>query len=346
MIELRSLASIPRAPLAHLPTPLETAPRLGASLGLRDLRIKRDDCTGLAMGGNKARKLEFLVADALEQGADTLITTGGTQSNHARMTAAAACKYGLRSALFLSTSGHHVEQGNLLLDRMFDAEVRFYPDHDYDRIEREMRAVAAEMRERGQRPYIIPVGGSTPLGCLGYVEAVREVASQGEACGWVPDVMVTAVGSCGTIAGLLLGSAVFLPGCRVIGVSVSRRGSAAAERAANIASEAAALLHLNPRFEASDLRIDDDWIGPGYGVATPEGDQAVLSAARAEGLILDPVYTGKAMAGLRGLAERGVITGGERVVFWHTGGGPALFGSPDIEVDRAVSNGEAATTAR
>ena len=170
------LETFARIELAHLPTPLEPAPRLGAAIGLPRLWVKRDDCTGLAMGGNKARKLEYLMADAREQGADVVLTTGGAQSNHARMTAAAACKLGMRSLLFLNDDDPAECQGNLLLDAILGAEVRFLPGVSVHQMPQFMVEAAAELRAEGHKPYIIPVGGSTPLGCLGYVRAVRELA--------------------------------------------------------------------------------------------------------------------------------------------------------------------------
>jgi L-cysteate sulfo-lyase len=325
-----ALDSIPRVKLAHLPTPMEEAPRLGEALGVRRLRVKRDDCTGLALGGNKARKLEYLLAAALQRGADTLLTTGGVQSNHARMTAAAACRLGLRCILFLSNPRPPETQGNLLLDEIFGAECRFYPAPDYARIERDMAECAAQMAAAGGRPYVIPVGGSTPLGCLGYVTAVRELAEQAAALGWQPSAMVAAVGSCGTLAGLALGRAMFLPDCRLLGISVARPAAAASALGAEIANEAAAFLGVEHRLRAEDAPVYDDWLGPGYGIATEEGNAAVRLAARTAGLILDPIYTGKALAGLKGLMERGEIGTEEEVLFWHTGGGPALFARPEV----------------
>jgi len=323
-----SIDTVPRIRLAHLPTPLEEAPRLAEALGLASFRVKRDDCTGLAMGGNKARKLEYLVADALSTGADTLLTTGGTQSNHARMTAAAACRFGLRCLLFLSGPEPPAPQGNLVLDRLFNAECRFFGAAGYDEIEVAMREEAPRLESAGARPYIIPVGGSTPVGCLGYVQAVREAAAQADAQGWQPDVMLAAVGSTGTLAGLMLGRSQFLPGCRIAGISVSRPAANAKRVAAGIVAVAAERWQLTSDGDGGDA-VYDEWVGPAYGVATDEGNAAMLLAARTAGLILDPVYTGKALAGLHGLVRRGEIGPEESVLFWHTGGGPALFAYPD-----------------
>jgi L-cysteate sulfo-lyase len=327
---LVDLDAFPRVSLAHLPTALEPAPRLGAALGLPRLWVKRDDATGLAMGGNKARKLEYLMAEARSSGADVVLTAGGVQSNHARMTAAAACKLGMGAVLFLSEPEPDREQGNLLLDRLFGAEVRFVPLDTAEEINAAMAAAADELRTRGRRPYIIPIGGSTPLGCLGYVRAVRELAEQARERELTIDAMVVAAGSCGTIAGILVGARQYLPGTRVYGVSVSPRAAVGRKRAARLASEAAALLGMEWHPEPAELRIDDDWLGDAYGVPTPEGLEAIDLAARLEGYLLDPVYTGKALAGARGLAARGDLKAEETVVFWHTGGAPALFAFDEL----------------
>ena len=319
------LHSFPRLELAHLPTPLEPAPRLGAALGLPQLWVKRDDCTGLALGGNKARKLEYLLADARACDADVVFTTGGIQSNHARMTAAAACRLGMQSVLFLCDAEPAPAQGNLLLDRLFGAEVRFIPGLTLLEMEQRMEAAAAELRERGRRPYIIPVGGSTPLGCLGYVRAVEELARQAEEQRLRVDAMVVAAGSTGTLAGVMLGARLFLPEARILGVSVSPRAEPGKRRCAGIIAGAAELLGIDWRPAPSEIPIWDDWLGEDYGVPTPAGQAAIYLAARSEGYLLDPVYTGKAMAGMQGLAERGELRPEETVVFWHTGGAPALF---------------------
>lgn len=319
------LDEIPRTRLAALPTPLEAAPRLGSAIGLPRLWIKRDDCSGLAMGGNKARKLEYLMAEAQAQGADVVMTTGGIQSNHARMTAAAACQLGMQSVLFLCDSRPAEEQGNLLLDRLFGAEVRFVPGLTLAEMYARMDEAAAELREQGRRPYIIPVGGSTSLGCLGYVRAVRELAEQAEAAGIHVDAVTVATGSTGTLAGMVLGAHLFMPKTRVLGISVSPKGSLGNARCAGIISEAADRLGMSWRPTAADVTVYDDWLGAAYGVPTPEGLEAIRLAARCEGILVDPVYTGKALAGTKGLAERGELRPEDTVVFWHTGGAPALF---------------------
>lgn len=326
-----SLDTIPRIPLAHLPTPLEAAPRLGAAIGLPGLWMKRDDCTGLAMGGNKARKLEYLMADAQARGADVVLTTGGVQSNHARMTAAAACRLGMQALLFLADPEPDAARGNLLLDRLLGAEVRFAPGISYPEMETRMEAAAAELRAAGRRPYIIPVGGSTPLGCLGYVRAVAELAEQASRSGLRVDAMGVAAGSTGTLSGILLGGRLFMPETRVYGISVSPPVDRGRRKCAGIIAEAARVLGVDWAPAPDEVPIYDDWLGPGYGVPTPEGQDAIRLAARTEGCLLDPVYTGKALAGIRGLAERGELRAGETVVFWHTGGAPALFAFDELK---------------
>jgi D-cysteine desulfhydrase family pyridoxal phosphate-dependent enzyme len=319
------LHDIPRVPLAHLPTPLEPAPRLGAGIGLPRLWLKRDDCTGLALGGNKARKLEYLFAEARAQGADTVFTTGGLQSNHARMTAAAACKLEMRSVLYLCDPEPVEHQGNLLLDAIFGADVCYLPGLDLHEMHSRMAADAARMGEQGRKAYIIPVGGSTPLGCLGYVRAVEEVARQAAEQGFDVDAMTVATGSTGTLAGILLGVRLFMPGCRVYGISVAPSAPAGQRRCARIIAEAAAMLGVDWQPEPDAVPVYDDWLGAGYGVPTDDGMAAIDLAARTEGVLLDPVYTAKALAGTRGLAQRGELRAEETVLFWHTGGAPALF---------------------
>lgn len=324
-----NLDSIPRVLLTALPTPLEEAPRLAAKLGLRRLLVKRDDCTTLAMGGNKARKLEFLMAEALAKGADVILTDGGPQSNHARMTAGAARKLGIeRCVLFLGGPRFDRFQGNLLLDILFGAEVRFMEDATVKEMEDAMQAEAAELRRQGRNPYVIPIGGSTPLGALGYVEGIRELAGQ-----LVPEdkapYIFFAVGSAGTLAGCALGTRLFLPDSELIGISVSRKSRPLREIAAENANGSARLIGVEEAFTADDLTVYDEYYGERYGVPSEAGNAAVLTAARSEALILDPVYTGKAMSGLIDLARKRAIDTDRTVVFIHTGGAPGLMAFED-----------------
>ena len=332
------LATQPRISLATLPTPLHDAPRLRAVLGGEGrcprILIKRDDLTGLAFGGNKARKLEFLVADALHQGATRLITAGAVQSNHARATAAAARVAGLDVTLVLTTKVEQPPvQGNLLLDRLLDADVRLIPNGSSEAAA--MEEVAGELRGRGERPYIIPVGGSNAIGTLGYVAATLEIVGQLTALGVAPRRLYYGNGSRGTQAGLALGAKVFSAPYQAYGIAVSPGEEVKRPRAIRIAGEAADLLGLPIRLTDDDLPNDDRQIGPGYGILTPACIEAIQLFARTEGIFLDPVYSGKAMAGLIADIRAGAIDPADSVLFLHTGGTPALFAQAD-----ALASGE------
>ena len=315
-----------RIDLGFFPTPIEPLDRIGASLGL-PLRIKRDDYSGFGGGGNKVRKLEFLMADALAQGATMLITTGGHQSNHARMVAAAACRFGMKSVLVLRGDAPSEYQGNLLLDRLFGATLEFLDPTDYFHlIDGRMEAHAQAERDAGGVPYIIPLGGANPLGALGYVRAVAEMGAQLQASGAArPDFIVAPVGSGGTLAGLHVGVRRHWPDTRVIGVSVSRDSAWFQQRVALMATECAALLGWDMPFVPGDIWVEDGHVGPGYGQPSPGGVAAIRRVAAAEGVLLDPVYTGKAMDGLFGLVQSGAIPGGADILFLHCGGSPALY---------------------
>ncbi len=317
-----SLDAVGRVPLAVLPTPLQEAPRLARHLGLSRLLVKRDDATGLAMGGNKARKLEYDLAPALESGCDVVVTVGGAQSNHAVMTAAAARRLGLDVKVVLGGPDFETLRGNMLLDAVYGAEVRFLVDDDEnDSLAAAMDEWVGELRGQGRRPYALPLGGSTGAGALGYVRAVRELAGQ---LGDGPVQVVTAVGSCGTFAGLSLGARLFLPDARIVGISVSRSVRQIAERTTELVAEAETLLGVDPPATAGTFECHDGF-HESYGVATESGTEAILAAARLEGLLLDPVYTGKAMAGLFALARARTLDPAVPVVFLHTGGLPILF---------------------
>lgn len=316
------LDAVRRVPLADLPTPLQEAPRLATHLGLSKLFVKRDDATGLAMGGNKARKLEYDFAPILEQGCDVVVTVGGAQSNHAVMTAAAARKLGLDVKLVLGGPDFAPPRGNLLLDVLYGAELRYLvDDDDNDSLAAAMSGWVGELRAEGRRPYALPIGGSTGAGALGYVRAMSELASQ---LGGGPVQVVVAVGSCGTFAGLNLGARLFLPGARIIGISVSRTARRIVERTTELIAESARLLGIDSPVLAGALECLDGFHDE-YGVATESGTEAILACARLEGLLLDPIYTGKSMAGLFALARGGGLDAGVPVVFLHTGGLPILF---------------------
>lgn len=329
-----ALARQPRLALATLPTPLYDAVRLRIALGgstrCPRILIKRDDLTALGLGGNKARKLEYLVADARAQGATTLITTGAVQSNHARMTAAAACVAGMRCVLVLTTTKDTpAVAGNLLLDKMFGAEIRLVPSLDpmfaVGHDEPVVAEVVAEEQAAGRTPYVIPVGGSSGVGVLGYVSGSAELVDQLDDAAVTASCLYYASGSRGTQAGLTLGARLCRAPYQLCGVAVSGGEPEKVERAKRIANEAATRLELSERLEIADLTTDQTQIGEGYGIPTDTALEAISIVARSEAILLDPCYTSKAMAGMIHDIRRGAVAPSETVVFLHTGGMPALF---------------------
>jgi D-cysteine desulfhydrase family pyridoxal phosphate-dependent enzyme len=322
--------------LAALPTPITDAARLREALGgsavCPQILIKRDDLTALGLGGNKARKLEYLVADARAAGATTLITTGAVQSNHARMTAAAACVAGMRCVLVLTATTDNPEvSGNLLLDKLYGAEVRLVPAIDpmlaVGHDEAIVAEVVAEERAAGRTPYVIPVGGSSGVGVLGYVGGTAELVDQLSEAGLRPSRLYYASGSRGTQAGLTLGAKSCHAPYTVYGVAVSAGEPEKIERAMRIANEAASMLGLADRLERGDLFTDQGYIGEGYGIPTREGLEAIALLAKTEAILLDPCYTSKAMAALIDHVRRRQLSPADTIVFLHTGGMPALFTS-------------------
>jgi D-cysteine desulfhydrase family pyridoxal phosphate-dependent enzyme len=324
-----------RLALATLPTPLHDLPRLRDALGgparCPRILIKRDDLTGLALGGNKARKLEFLIADAVDRGATVVVTTGAAQSNHARMTAAAARAAGLDVHLVLTADADPPLQGNLLLYRLFDATIHYVPppaDATLATSDEEAAKVAevmAALRARGEHPYEIPVGGSSGVGVLGYTYGTQEIVQQLSTEDPRPQRLYFASGSRGTQAGLTLGAKWCEAPYFVYGVAVSGGESFKKERALRIANEAAMLAGIGTRVAPDDLVTDQGYIGEGYGIATPQCIEAILLLGRCEGILLDPVYTGKAMACLIDHVRTKQLDPSSSVVFLHTGGVPALF---------------------
>jgi D-cysteine desulfhydrase family pyridoxal phosphate-dependent enzyme len=335
-----ALATRPRLPLATLPTPLQEARRLREALGgatsCPRILIKRDDLTSLGLGGNKARKLEYLVADARAHGATTLITTGAVQSNHARMTAAAACVAGMRCVLVLTaTSDAPAIAGNLLLDKMYGAEIRLVPSIDpmlaVGQDEAVVAEVAAAERAAGRVPYVIPVGGSSGIGVCGYIGGSVELIDQLAGAAIIAQRLYYASGSRGTQAGLTLGAKLCGTPYQVYGVAVSAGEPEKIERARRIANEAAALLKLPDRLELEDLVTDQHFIGEGYGIPTEEGLEAIAMFARSEAILLDPCYTSKAAAAMISHIRAGEVAPYQTVVFLHTGGMPALFTEGFVE---------------
>ena len=321
-----------RLPLAHLPTPLERAERFSSQMGCAPLWLKRDDCTGLAFGGNKARKLEYLCAAAREAGADTLVTIGAVQSNHTRMVAGAARRLGMDCHLLVSGSPPDEVTGNLLLDRILGATLTFLSlapsDLTPQRVEEAYGAAEERLRSMGRRPFRIAPGASTPLGVMGYRRAFEEVMAQAAERGFKPDRLVVAVGTGGTLAGLVLGNILAGRPARITGISIAPAGipeGLGVPPARELVREGAALLGRSLTVESGDIDISYAYGGRAYAVPTPEGIEAIRVLARAEGVLLDPVYTGKAMAGFLDLCRSGRIAPAEQVVFIHTGGTPGLF---------------------
>ncbi|HKK22302.1 MAG TPA: D-cysteine desulfhydrase [Pseudohaliea sp.] len=323
------LSRFSRRHYAHLPTPLEPLPGLSAELGGPALWIKRDDCTGLAGGGNKTRKLEFLMGEALAQGADCIITQGATQSNHVRQAAAACAREGLPCHLLLEdrtgfTDPDYRENGNVLMDRLLGATLEERPAGT------DMDAAMAEVAERlaaeGRRPYIIPGGGSNRVGALGYANAALELLQQANDAGLRIDRVVHATGSAGTQAGLVAGLAASSSGIPVLGIGVRAPAPAQHAKVLDLARDSADYLGSRTAVTDDDVQVNCDYIGEGYGVPTAGAIEAIHLLARLEGILLDPVYSAKGMAGLIDLIRKGQYRAGQNIVFLHTGGAQALHG--------------------
>ena len=326
-----SLARFPRVRLAHTPTPIEPAPALGAALGL-DLWVKRDDCTGLAFGGNKVRQLEFYLGEAQSLGADTVLVTGAVQSNLVRVTAAAARRLGMEAHVQLEervegAGALYHASGNVLLERVLGAALHAFPvGEDEGAADKALEELAEALAAEGLRPYIIhSAPGHPPLGGLGYVVAAGEAMEQARSLGTGFDAVVCPSGSALTHAGLLVGLRALGEGVPVHGVCVRRDADLQAARVAQVAAALAALIERPGVFRADDVLVSDAVLAPGYGRLNEAAREAMEMAARLEGLLLDPVYTAKAMAGLIAHARTGRVAAGSRVLFIHTGGLPALF---------------------
>jgi len=309
---------IPRLRFAHLPTTIEPLPRLSAVLKGPRLLVKRDDQTGLAFGGNKTRKLEFLVAEAQTQGADTLISAGALQSNHCRQTAAAAAKFGFHCILVLVGQPPLQASANLLLDQLFGAEIVWA---EKSRREAVLQETFERTSAQGKKPYLVPYGGSSPTGALGYVFAMEEFVGQNVKA----DRIVFASSSGGTQGGLVLGTRVFGYLGKVLGISIDEPQRILQEQVAKLASETSERLGPHIEFAPDEVLVNDEYAVPGYGVLTRAEREAISLFAKYEGLLLDPVYTGRAAAGLIDLIRKGFFKKDETVLFWHTGGQPALF---------------------
>lgn len=332
----RRIANFRPVKLAHLPTPLEKMKALSGELNGPQLFIKRDDQTGLALGGNKARKLEFIIADALLKKADMVITWAGLQSNWCRQTAAAARMFGIKPVLILFKRPEQAEEydGNLLLDFILDADIEIIePDEEEEiRTEEIVNHIAEERMSEGYNPYVVPVGGSmvggsmtVPLGAISYTKAFLEIFKEAKKKKIKVDHIVLATGSGGTQAGLIVGAKSLGANTKIVGISVSRDKAPVKEYIAEIACGTADALGLRMTVSPEEVIVYDDYIGEGYGILNQETADAIRLTAKKEGIILDPVYSGKAMAGLINLTRKGYFKKGEVVIFLHTGGTPALF---------------------
>ena len=327
------ISRFPRLHFAHLPTPIEPLENLSKLLGGPQIYIKRDDCTGLATGGNKTRKLEFLIGEALQKNADTVITQGATQSNHVRQTAAICARIGLRCEIILehrtgSEDPEYLENGNVLLDRLFGASIKTVPaGTDMDAA---LEESAEEIQKNGGIPYIIPGGGSNPTGALGYVNCAMELVGQLNDRGLKADHLVTATGSAGTQAGLVSGMEVTRSGIPVLGICVGVEKKAQEGKVFDLVQRTTEFLEISGSVNRDAVVANGDYVGPGYGKPTEGMIEAVQLLAREEGILLDPVYSGKGMAGLIDLVRKGHFSKGENVVFLHTGGSAALFAYRNI----------------
>jgi L-cysteate sulfo-lyase len=335
------LARFPRVFLAHLPTPLERLDRLSRELGGPAIWIKRDDCTGLSTGGNKTRKLEFLMAEALAMGADTVMTQGATQSNHARQTAAFAAKLGLGCHILLedrtgSNNPNYNHNGNVLLDHLHGATTeRRAGGLD---MQAEMDLLADRMRKDGRKVYVIPGGGSNPTGALGYVNCAFELLGQANDRGIVIDHLVTATGSAGTQAGLIVGLKAINAGIPLLGFGVRAPKAKQEENVFNLALGTAEKLGCPGVVRRGDVVANTDYVGQGYGIPRADTLEAIRMFAELEGILLDPVYSGKGAAGLIDQCRKGTFGKGQNIVFLHTGGSAALFGYDSVLAEARTSH--------
>ena len=334
-----NLAAFPRTKLCQAPTPLELLPRLTEALGGPQVWMKRDDLTGMGLGGNKVRKLEFLVGDALAKGADHLVTQGAVQSNHVRQTAAVAAKLGLACTAVLehrieTNDSAYLNSGNVLLDRLLGCHLEYRPGGAD--MQAAIEEVGARLAREGASPYLIPGGGSNAIGALGYAAVALELVTQANEHGTRIDRLVHATGSAGTQAGLVAGLHALSSPIRVLGIGIRQPKEKQEANVLRLAQATAAHMGVDRPLPASAVEANCDYVGAGYGLPTPGMAEAVQMLARLEGIFLDPVYSGKGMAGLIDLIRRGAFTAGENVVFLHTGGSSSLFGYADFFNEHAA----------
>jgi len=327
------ITNLPRVRLCYLPTPFHEAKRLSEKIGGPRIFFKRDDLISLGLGGNKVRKLEFLFGDALSKGADTILTSGPVQSNHCRQVAAAAASLGLEAHLILQGKEPQEYKGNLLASHVFGAKLHFVEANtmDEDVVERKMEEIARNLRRSGKNPYIIPIGGFAPQGSVAYAFAALELLYQANEAGVHIDYIVHSTSTGGTQAGLIAGNKVLQTGIEVLGIRATYDFEPFEIR---VSQEATATLSLvgypGLSIKPDEVKASPDYVGDGYDHPTKEASEAILLVAQTEGILLDPVYTGKAMAGLIDLSKKGVFSRKDVVVFWHTGGVPGLFVGPEL----------------
>lgn len=324
---------IPRQSLGFFPTPLIALSRLSKALDGPTIFMKRDDNTGLALGGNKTRKLEFIMGDALAQGADCVITAGAAQSNHCRQTAAAAASLGLECHLVLGGEEPEQTSGNLLLDKIFGSHIHWA---GANRKGEDIPKIVEQLTKQGKKPYVIPYGGSNELGALAFVEAFKELESQRESMDVLFTHIVFASSSGATQAGLILGKKILNSPAHIVGINIDKGETDKVpfdQYTVALANSTASLIGADHQFSETDLILNSDYVGEGYGVVGTLENEAIAMTAQTEGILLDPVYTGRAMGGLIDMIRSGKIKKTDRVLFWHTGGAPALFAySSDLDM--------------
>lgn len=321
--------TLPKASLGYFPTPLIELTRLSKTLGGPNIYMKRDDNTGLALGGNKTRKLEYIIGDALAKGADTVITAGAIQSNHCRQTAGAAASLGLECHLVLGGEEPEQPQGNLLLDKVYGCHIHWTGEN---RKGEDIPALVAQLKAEGKKPYVIPYGGSNELGAVAFIEAYKELNAQREALKVDFSYIIFASSSGATHAGLMLGNKILQTHSQIVGINIDKGEMDKVpfdEHIVSLANSTAQLIAADYQFTADDLILNSDYVGDGYGVIGELEKEAIALTAQNEGILLDPVYTGRAMGGLIDMIRTGQIKATDNVLFWHTGGAPALFAYAD-----------------
>jgi D-cysteine desulfhydrase len=322
--------SLPRQSLGFFPTPLSELPRLSKALCGPQILMKRDDLTGLALGGNKTRKLEFILGEALAQGADCIITAGAEQSNHCRQTAAAAAQLGLECHLVLGGEAPADAQGNLLLDELLGANIHWAGEH---RKGEDIPELAAQLKAAGKKPFLVPYGGSNELGAVAFVEALCELKQQLDGKNQTLGYIIFASSSGGTQAGLMVAKKLLNWDVELIAIKIDKQeleGQSFEQMVLELTRSTATLLGVDAEFSLSDVQLNADYLGGGYGVVGEAEREAIRLTAQQEGILLDPVYTGRAMAGLIGMIRKGQIGADKPVLFWHTGGAPALFAYAEV----------------